>query len=828
MLPARTGNLQLSEDASQRLGAFYRRFCTGAYGALYGISHMIYACRAAFPLLLSPELANRLWLNFNTYEKDGQRCRMHAVVVSDFLLSPLLRPVGKQQLELIPEIRAYLLFLLKDDRWFRSFGISSVSGAARLEQLAHFLDQYIGQGLADGDQNAPVFKQLNRWAALAYLSPDTLAQEMAQALRDTFTEAGQPDLEQDQLRLNMLINRFGQQMKMAIHQEEQDETMFRNLNRYSVANKARLFKDPAAEVSDLFFQLDETYLEKEDTQGISLPLPAVTAGRLLRKKDKVQRVIPLLVGIDEYPRGELRAAVSNVNRFELALQSMNETDAYAIEKPVVLLDHQATIEAFRIRLDLAFAEAHEEDVVLVYFSGRAVQDESGSALMFYHESPKPDTTVSGVYHHVFKSWIQAYKTKTKCRLVLILDTDVNGYDAFVPDDDIQLAAVSQGQEQREIRSGETSSTAFNQALVALMEGTGGRITYNDLLRILRLKTLQEEDFRQERPVLIANAANRHRFFLSREVRTEPVLQPLMCYEQALEQLLVTGDDFLPPLRNVRTHVLEYPSGAEWLDTTGEIYTDDNQLVFGASRWDSDPGKIYILEPERWPLLCADQTLTGLAAQQLPLDPGPFSLWGRLQDAATTEQTNYGTLTLEDTGEDSVIATVSFRSPYSGDTFVSQWTVPATGFAESFRKFSRYIYLKNLALDTDPRTTDEAFMLQLFYGWQHRNDWQNDDLELDVSSFDLSVGKLKLRPLNIEIHSDETQALYFHLYLLTSAFDIYKLKVTQTVIAPGTQLSMTVDVNDAVQQALSAGATITLKVLFSRDPIHLDFSQRGII
>jgi hypothetical protein len=180
MLPFRTGTLVLSEASKEKLDRFYRRFISGSGSHLDAVNHIIYACHAAMPLLVSPELANLTWLNFNTYTIKGKMQKIDRVVVSDFLLSPLVRPVGGRQYELIPEIRTYLLYLLNDNKWFQFLGIESF-GPERATTLAKFLRQYLADKRSASESNAAGFREINDWAAMAYLHPNELAIEIAKA-----------------------------------------------------------------------------------------------------------------------------------------------------------------------------------------------------------------------------------------------------------------------------------------------------------------------------------------------------------------------------------------------------------------------------------------------------------------------------------------------------------------------------------------------------------------------------------------------------------------------------------------------------------------------
>jgi len=72
----------------------------------------IFACQAAVPLLLTPDLLYQLWNNFKTYQYSFDTKTTYKIphfAVSDLLLSSLCREVGVGLYEMIKEIRADLL-----------------------------------------------------------------------------------------------------------------------------------------------------------------------------------------------------------------------------------------------------------------------------------------------------------------------------------------------------------------------------------------------------------------------------------------------------------------------------------------------------------------------------------------------------------------------------------------------------------------------------------------------------------------------------------------------------------------------------------------------
>src|SRR5579859_2660701 len=74
----------------------------------FGAGHLLLACHAALPSLLTPELLHFIRVNFLT-----QRQPLTPWIAEmDFLLSSLCRPVGENLFEVEPVIREALLFQL--------------------------------------------------------------------------------------------------------------------------------------------------------------------------------------------------------------------------------------------------------------------------------------------------------------------------------------------------------------------------------------------------------------------------------------------------------------------------------------------------------------------------------------------------------------------------------------------------------------------------------------------------------------------------------------------------------------------------------------------
>ena len=169
LLGLNKGNEMKPEVARRRIEAFERRF---------GKTHLIFACHAAFPLALTPDLLYKLWANFQR-DIHGFVLGIPWVAVADMLLSSLCDEVGRELYEMDTAVRNSLLNRLKEDENF---------GQQRINELSDFLLVYVRQQLQSNDQEVRDFAQAQRWTALAYTRPSEAARELALALKNAYQQ----------------------------------------------------------------------------------------------------------------------------------------------------------------------------------------------------------------------------------------------------------------------------------------------------------------------------------------------------------------------------------------------------------------------------------------------------------------------------------------------------------------------------------------------------------------------------------------------------------------------------------------------------------------
>ena len=153
----------------------------------FGKAHFHLACHAAFPLALTPDLLYQVWARFVDYAP--------WTAVAHLLLSQLCHETGHELYEMTTSVRDVLLTELKEDERF---------GKQRIEELANFLIGYVIRQLEGDNANKQDLTQAQHWTALAYLNPDKVTRELAEALQSSLQRQDMTEA----FRLASLIETF--------------------------------------------------------------------------------------------------------------------------------------------------------------------------------------------------------------------------------------------------------------------------------------------------------------------------------------------------------------------------------------------------------------------------------------------------------------------------------------------------------------------------------------------------------------------------------------------------------------------------------------------
>lgn len=170
-----------ADDTLARVLAFAREFSE---------SHVILAMHAALPPGLTPELVHLLRINFVPSAP--------WIAEADLLLSPLCREAGGDSYEMPAAVRDMLLGDLRSDPDF---------GPRRVRDLADFLLAYADRALLKAhNREALNFFEAQRFAALAYKSPQQASAAIARALQASLAHRDAAARRSETLRLSQLAN----------------------------------------------------------------------------------------------------------------------------------------------------------------------------------------------------------------------------------------------------------------------------------------------------------------------------------------------------------------------------------------------------------------------------------------------------------------------------------------------------------------------------------------------------------------------------------------------------------------------------------------------
>ncbi|MEA5421147.1 formylglycine-generating enzyme family protein [Spirulina sp. CCNP1310] len=161
--------LSTIDPAQEQIRAFEERFTS---------AHLDFACHAALPLAVTPDLLYHLWGNFNC-DRHNRSLNIPWVAVSDLLLSGLCEEVGHELYEMKREVREALLDRLKNDERF---------GEERLKRVARLLLVYVQKDLPDLYLDDQEFKESQAWTAWAYLKPEKTVAALAAEFERAYQE----------------------------------------------------------------------------------------------------------------------------------------------------------------------------------------------------------------------------------------------------------------------------------------------------------------------------------------------------------------------------------------------------------------------------------------------------------------------------------------------------------------------------------------------------------------------------------------------------------------------------------------------------------------
>jgi hypothetical protein len=835
MLPANEGTAKLSPAAREKLEGYYQRFCEGANGERYGMGAMVCACHMAFPLLLSADLANMLWLNFNVYMgTDGMVRKVDRIHISDLLLSPLVRPAGAGQFECIPEIRTWLLWLLRDGRWLRASGVD-IDGSQHLADLAYFLRAYLADKRSGRDNRSTVFRELNEWASLCYLEPNLLAARIAEAYQKTFSRS--PDVADDetgQLRLNMLMDRFGQQLDRNVHAETAAApTAFVNLRRYSLANKARLFERGVTEVSDLFFSVDKAFIggDAAGPSTIELPVLKGASERLKRKKENIQRVFAVFVET----HNTLFPDLANADYLSSALSVAASGVGIQLRNQVLKGDY-AGFSQIELAIRTFTAEMNDEDILLVHLSGDFNDDPETPGFLCADQTLLAPAALG--------DWLIAGNKKVYT--VLLLDNNPNGRDWLFAAAIVLTAGRDDKEDSFVVQVGKTNVSEFTLYLVMAFR-TSPWLTYADLEQLARyLEHAKPPQPNRQRPHLSVWARDRselNKHFLSQTVR---VLDAgFLLYHIAERKVWeLIREDFTTPQFGVNVDVYPYDLSSLWVP--GEFSLSDGRLQLSGNTERLQPDSIYSVRVAKEPLYYQlrsnipvyEPISVWLGTFNFSLDK--FTQWDSLrqEDAQSTptQRAGMSKLSIQRAGRAAPNGYAITWLPKGYNSIESEaitWIISSKAELDtSLNALNRYAYLTGLSLPGSPASFVPFEMAVYGYRLLNGNERDPDQqtgqgLVLDERCMTFENGRIGFRDFEIDIDWRESMTLYYDVYLVCSDLSIRKLTDWNMRLEAGKTGQHLFRDPKGLERVLTGEIIAEIKVLASVDPFNIDLSQPGV-
>lgn len=444
-----------------KIEAFYEKYW-GQRGNFHPEGHWLFACHAAFPVLLTPDLLYKLWTNFRTYPGPGnQELHIPYLAVSDLLLSNLIREAGPDMYEMLPGVRfALLQYLQKDTR---------VEGANRISEIARFVGRYIDDCLQGTDARTSVFRETQQWAIQAYLDPNAAIRKIYEELQQAIDRKD----DYEKLKLHSRLERLQQQysMKLQVNTGVDYAKKLEHLLNFTTGTKELLYQREESAIT-AFSQIPEPdYSTISTTGGIkgTLTIPKSVGGKLTREKKGPghdgEQIYALLVGIDKYQNpqiSQLNGCVNDARNMADYLRTFHTDKDLRI---VTLLDEEATYQNIIKNFDQHYSLAGPEDVVLFYFAGHAdlgpypsdiadqFPDEKEPGLICYDS--RTEAGLNTIFNLELALLLEE-AAKRKPQTVLILDSHYCHRMTTVPP-------------QLEIPS-ETSDTAGNRSVVHYLNG----------------------------------------------------------------------------------------------------------------------------------------------------------------------------------------------------------------------------------------------------------------------------------------------------------------------------------------------------------------------
>jgi hypothetical protein len=486
----------------------------------FGEGHFAFACQAAFPIAITPDLLYQLWANFHQYPSsgDGAVADIPMIAISDLLLSSLCEKVGPRTFEMDNLVRARLLEHVPPHR---------------KKEIAYFLFQYIEANLQDRRQST-FFKSLY-WNTLVTIAPQNAFLELTTQL----SEAVHKNQEGEIFRLRNLLEAFAQQDKGL---EGMETSGFHKLFSFSKAIKASMLDYPDEVINQQLKQTVTLRAGAENIGRVALPIRKEMVGKVNLKEflyeeessDGVDRnLYAILVGINKYDRKSnllpLNSSLNDVSRVQHYLETTSSSKTYKLHL-YRLLDEEATQQNVSNHLTMAIDHASERDIVLFYFSGYSspMREQKGGGpaygLVFHDTPPSAPFNLDA-----------AVKDETRDNIFLICETSESAALLLEqPHDHIALyASCGPGERSKQFHETRQSGlvySAFTYHLTNILSRSQVSISNDALIQEVR-DAIYHEGIAQT-PRLVTAEVNNWRPFLQKRLGVEKTHALIIGMEKA--------------------------------------------------------------------------------------------------------------------------------------------------------------------------------------------------------------------------------------------------------------------------------------------------------
>lgn len=374
ILPGNFSVNSLSVIERRRLEYYYEQYILRR-SWIYGEGHFILACYAAMPVVLTPDLLYKLWLNFKDYLWEDKPAVIHPVAPADLLLSPLVEEIGHELYEMPESIRQVLLLHLKE---VTNEFAPNPQKLHSLNKIAQFLHSYAQYDFTPANKNDDAFREAQIWTAMSYLDPGQAFGQLVNKYKQA------KDKSPDQLRYANAIGSMSRRFMLDI---VRDPAMVPPAYKAvtaltSVVKDVFNDRDPArlAELQREIQNSDEKVLTDEPVlkeNVINIEVDELVTAKLVgvQKKKGKGKLRALVVGVTRKISGSIDQIMENdlVSAGLIARLLANKTaNALPESELTMLAGGSATKSAILDAWNSMVENTNMDDNLLFYLGGPAI------------------------------------------------------------------------------------------------------------------------------------------------------------------------------------------------------------------------------------------------------------------------------------------------------------------------------------------------------------------------------------------------------------------------------------------------------------------------